>query len=64
MANVLTLIETTPAGEIEETARGLLASAASLGTPVAVLAVAPGTGGALVGPLGALGAEHVYLAET
>lgn len=64
MKNVLTLIETTGAGELAGSATGLLGAAAKLGTPVAVVPVAPGTGATLVGQLGALGAGHVFLAES
>ncbi|MEV8182290.1 electron transfer flavoprotein subunit alpha/FixB family protein [Specibacter sp. NPDC078692] len=38
MANILTLIELTHAGAVAASAKGLLAAAASLGTPVAVVA--------------------------
>ncbi len=38
MANILTLIELTRAGAVAPSAKGLLAAAASLGTPVAVVA--------------------------
>ena len=64
MSNVVALIEVSPTGEIRNTAQMLLAAAAKLGTPVAVVATAPGAGSALVEQLGSLGAEHVYLAET
>ncbi|HEY5223527.1 MAG TPA: electron transfer flavoprotein subunit alpha/FixB family protein [Microbacteriaceae bacterium] len=64
MSNILALIEISPSGEIGHTAPALLAAAAGLGTPVAVVAVTPGGGGALVDGLGALGAAEVFIAET
>ena len=57
MSNVVALIEVSPTGEIRNTAQMLLAAAAKLGTPVAVVATAPGAGSALVEQLGSLGAE-------
>ncbi len=38
MANILVFVETSPAGGVAGSARGLLAAAAALGTPVAVVA--------------------------
>lgn len=64
MPNILALIELSSAGEIRNTAPMLLAASSSLGTPVAVVATAPGAGAGLVAQLGALGAQQVYLAET
>jgi electron transfer flavoprotein alpha subunit len=64
MSNVLALIEVSSTGEIRGTAGMLIAAAAKLGTPVAVVAAAPGAGAALVDQLGELGAQQVYLAET
>lgn len=64
MANVLTLIETTAAGEALETAPELLAAATRLGTAVAVVAVPVDSGNDLAGQLGSYGAEQVYLAES
>jgi electron transfer flavoprotein alpha subunit len=64
MSNVLALIETTSAGDVANTAPGLIAAAATLGTPVAVLAASPGSGAVLADRLGALGAEQVYIAES
>ena len=63
MTYIVALIETSSTGEILNSAPGLLAAAARLGTPVAVLAVPPGGGAERVAELGALGAEQVYLAE-
>ncbi|WP_125609891.1 electron transfer flavoprotein subunit alpha/FixB family protein [Specibacter cremeus] len=63
MNKILALIEMS-GGEMCSTTPGLLAAAARLGTPVAVVAVAPGGGTGLVAELGSLGAEHVYLAES
>lgn len=63
MTYIVALIETSSTGEILNSAPGLLAAAARLGTPVAVLAVPPGGGAERVAELGVLGAEQVYLAE-
>jgi electron transfer flavoprotein alpha subunit len=64
MPNILALIELSSTGAIQNTAPALIAAAARLGTPVAVVLVAPGSGAELVDALGALGAAHVYLAES
>ena len=64
MPNILTLIELTPVGEPTGSAAMLLGAAANLGSPVAVLAVAPGDHASLVAALGALGAASVHLGET
>jgi electron transfer flavoprotein alpha subunit len=64
MSNILAFIEISNTGQIRKSARSLLTAAAALGTPVAVVAAAPGTGNALIEELGPLGAEHVYLAES
>ncbi|MHA7224254.1 electron transfer flavoprotein subunit alpha/FixB family protein [Arthrobacter sp. RHLT1-20] len=64
MANVLAFIETSVSGEIRKTAAGLLGAAAKLGTPTAVAVVAPGNESKLVEQLGALGAEHVFIATS
>ncbi|TDW31294.1 electron transfer flavoprotein subunit alpha/FixB family protein [Cryobacterium psychrophilum] len=64
MTNILTLIDLSATGEIENTAAGLLAAAGRLGTPVAVVTVTPGDGDDLASRLGRLGAEAVYLAES
>jgi electron transfer flavoprotein alpha subunit len=64
MSNILAFIEISNTGQIRKSARSLLTAAAALGTPVADVAAAPGTGNALIEELGPLGAEHVYLAES
>ncbi|MFU8945498.1 electron transfer flavoprotein subunit alpha/FixB family protein [Mycetocola zhadangensis] len=63
MSTVIVIIETTPDGVIRNTAASLLSAAASLGTPVAVVAVRPGAAG-LREQLGALGASKVIVAES
>jgi len=63
MSNILTLIELSGTGAIRNTAPALLAAAAKLGTPVAVVTTKPGAGGALAAELGELGAAQVYVAE-
>lgn len=64
MSNVLVLIEISPTGAIATSAPALIAAAAKLGTPVAVVATQPGQGAALVSQLGILGSQQVYLAES
>ncbi len=64
MSNILTLIELSGTGTIRNTAPGLLAAAAKLGTPVAVVAARPGIGAALAAELGELGAAQVYVMES
>jgi electron transfer flavoprotein alpha subunit len=64
MTHVLALIDLSPSGEISNTAAGLLAAAAQLGTPVAVTVTAAGAGAALADQLGTLGAEIVFAAES
>lgn len=64
MSHALAFIETSATGEVRNTAAMLIAAAAQLGTPVAVVVATPGAGEALAAQLGALGAAQVYLAET
>ena len=64
MTNVLALIEISATGTIATSAPALVAAAAKLGTPVAVVATQPGEGAALVAQLGTLGAQQVFLAES
>lgn len=64
MEHVLALIETSTNGQLTSTAGGLIAAAAALGTPVAVIAVRPGDHGELIAALGAMGAEQVFIAES
>ncbi|WP_336713822.1 electron transfer flavoprotein subunit alpha/FixB family protein [Arthrobacter sp. USHLN218] len=64
MSNVLALIETSPDGEVRSTAASVIAAAARLGTPVAVVALAPGSSDGIAAQLGSLGAVKVYVAET
>ena len=62
MPNILALIEFSHRGDIAGSARGLLAAAARLGTPVAVVASAAPLEDDVVARLGQLGAVHVYSA--
>ena len=62
MANILTLVELTHEGGIAASARGLLAAAAPLGTPVAVVATTAPLADDVVAWLGALGADAIYQA--
>jgi electron transfer flavoprotein alpha subunit len=64
MSNVLALIETAPDGSVGASAAMLLGAASRLGTPVAVLAAAPGSATTLAESLGSLGAERVFVGET
>ena len=64
MSNILALVELTSSGKLSSTTPSLLAAASKLGTPVAVVVAAPGSGSALVSELGSLGAAHVVVAES
>jgi electron transfer flavoprotein alpha subunit len=64
MSNILTLIELSGTGAIRNTAPALLAAAAKLGTPVAVVATKPEAGAERAAELGELGAAQVYVAES
>lgn len=64
MPHVLALIEVSSTGSIRNTAPALLAAAAKLGTPVAVVAVAPGSGASIADELGRMGAAQVFVAES
>jgi electron transfer flavoprotein alpha subunit len=64
VSHTLALIETSPTGAIRASAKMLIAAAARIGEPVAVLAVTPGDHGDTVAQLGRLGAHHVFLAES
>lgn len=64
MSNVLAFIEVSPEGMIRRSSEMLIGAAASIGTPVAVAAVAPGQSAAVSSRLGELGAALVYIAET
>ena len=60
MPNILVLIELTHAGHVPAAARGLLAVAARLGTPVAVTVSAAPPTPETIAALGAWGAERVH----
>ncbi|MFC5337091.1 electron transfer flavoprotein subunit alpha/FixB family protein [Leucobacter denitrificans] len=63
MVNVLAFIETTDTGEIKPNAAGILAAAASVGTPIAVVVPSQtGDNTALGAQLGAIGAAKIYTA--
>lgn len=64
MSHVLALIETTTGGELKSTAGGLIAAAACLGIPVAVVAALPGDHSTVIAELAALGAEQIFIAES
>lgn len=64
MTNILALVELTGSGSLSSGTASTLSMAAKLGTPVALVVVAPGTGAALASDLGALGAAQVIVAET
>ena len=60
MTNILVFAETAQDGSLKSSVPGLLAAAASVGTPQAVVAVRPGADGAAVAAeLGSLGAQTV-----
>lgn len=61
MANILTLIELTHAGAVAASAKGLLAAAASLGTPVAVVASEKELSPETTVQLGQAGAAVIHL---
>lgn len=65
MSHILALIEVsgTETATARNTAPALLAAAAKLGTPVAVVCVAGGSHDSLVNELGGLGAAQVFIAE-
>ncbi|WP_154605824.1 electron transfer flavoprotein subunit alpha/FixB family protein [Arthrobacter sp. AQ5-05] len=60
MANILTLIELTHAGAVAASAKGLLAAAATLGTPIAVVASENELSPEVAGQLGLAGAAVIY----
>lgn len=64
MPNILALIELTRTGDPAASARGLLAVAARLGTPVAVTVSGAGLPPGTVARLGELGAARIHAAET
>lgn len=68
MTNILALVELSSTGSISTTTPSLLAAAAKLGTPVAVVCVPAGAGNdvvaGLVTELGSHGATHVVVAES
>lgn len=63
MSEVLVLVEHAD-GALRKITGELLAAAARIGTPAAVVVGAPGTAAALVGELSAAGAAKVYVAES
>ena len=64
MTNILVNIEVAENGLPRSTSAHLLATAAGLGTPVAVVAAAPGNSEALASRLAAVGAAQVFIVET
>ncbi|MDH6237436.1 electron transfer flavoprotein subunit alpha/FixB family protein [Cryobacterium sp. CG_9.6] len=64
MPTIVTLIDLSDAGAVENTAAGLLAAASLLGSPVAVVTVAAGAGADIAAELGKIGADTVYLVES
>ena len=61
---ILVLLETTPNGELATSSAGLLGAASRIGTPVALVVVAPGEAQALAEQAAATGAERVLVVET
>jgi len=64
MSNVVVLVETDPEGTLRPVTAELLALAARIGTPVAVVVGEPGTAAALKDTLAAAGAQTIYAAES
>ncbi len=64
MVNILAFIETTRDGAPKANAAGVLAAAGSVGTPLAVVSLPPGSDAdGIVARLGEFGAQSVYVAE-
>ncbi|RFA12418.1 electron transfer flavoprotein subunit alpha [Subtercola boreus] len=61
---ILVLVDTTPDGEPLKSAAGLLGAASGIGTPVALIVVAPGTGAAAARAAAELGAARVLVVES
>lgn len=64
MSNVIVFVEIDPSGHVRSTAGSLLAAAAKVGSPVAVVTVAAGAAGTIAADLGVLGAVEVFVAES
>ncbi|GAA1498356.1 electron transfer flavoprotein subunit alpha/FixB family protein [Paeniglutamicibacter kerguelensis] len=64
MPNIVVLIELTHTGHVPASARGLLAVAARLGTPVAVTVSAGALDPVTIAVLGGLGAARIHAAQT
>lgn len=64
MHNIIVLIETFSDGTPKSTAADLLSAAAEVGTPIAVVVSASGGNELTESHLSALGAHHIYLAES
>ncbi len=63
-ADAVLILAESADGALAPSAAGLIAAAAGIGTPVAVVVAQPGEGAALAAAAGALGAAHVLVAET
>ena len=61
--SILVLLDVTPSGELAKSAAGLLGAASRIGTPVALVVVAPGRAQALAEQAAALGAGRVLVVE-
>ena len=61
--SVLGLVEVAPNGAVLPSAAGLLAAAAGIGSPVALVVTAPGAGEAAAASAGEFGASRVLVAE-
>lgn len=60
---ILVVVEARTSGELEKAAAGLFGAAASVGTPVALVLAAPGTGSGAAAEAAELGAAQVLIAE-
>ncbi|MGM0930464.1 MAG: electron transfer flavoprotein subunit alpha/FixB family protein [Actinomycetota bacterium] len=64
MSNILVLAEVTQNGRIHDSTPMLLAAAAKLGTPVAVVAASSDAGSSLTEQLGAAGAAEIFIGQS
>lgn len=64
MSNILVSVEISSNGGIHDSASMLLTAAARLGTPIAVVATAPGGAGGVIEQLGVAGAQEVFILES
>jgi electron transfer flavoprotein alpha subunit len=61
---ILVVVDVTAAGDIDESAAGLIGAASTIGTPVALVVTVPGKGGAAAQSAADLGATRVLVVES